>query len=84
MVWLASGQVQRTGGPGSGPLQDVEVDHRGGHVRVPEEGLYRADVRSRLQEVGGEAVPERVARRAFRDSGGTDRSLDLALQRVFV
>ena len=40
-------------------LQDVGADHGGTGVRVTGQGLDGANVRAPLQEMGGEAVPER-------------------------
>src|SRR5713226_4275822 len=39
---------------------DVRVDLRGGDVRMSEHGLHRAQVGAALEQVGGEAVPQRV------------------------
>ena len=39
-------------------LQDVGVDHGGTDVRVPQQGLDGANVRTPLQKMSGEAVPQ--------------------------
>jgi len=41
-------------------LQHMRVDHRGGHVFVPEQLLHRTDVVARLQQVRREGVPQGV------------------------
>jgi hypothetical protein len=38
-------------------LQDVGVDHGGGHIVVPEQLLNGADVGAAWPQVGGECVP---------------------------
>jgi len=47
---------------------------------VTEELLHRADVRARLQQVGGEAMPQRVASDGFRDVRPARRVPDGVLQ----
>ena len=42
-------------------VEDVGVDHGGGHVAVAQKLLDSSNVVARLEEVGGEAVPEGVA-----------------------
>jgi hypothetical protein len=37
-------------------LQDVRVDHRRGHIIVPEQVLNGADVGTALQQVGSEGM----------------------------
>jgi hypothetical protein len=49
------------------PVQNMCIDHRRRNVAVPEELLHGADVRARLEQVGCEAVPKRVAADGFRD-----------------
>ena len=39
---------------------DVRVDLRGGDVRVTEHRLHRAEIGAALEEMGGEAVSQRV------------------------
>ena len=52
---------------GSRPaVQDVRVDHRGGHVPVPQEFLYGADVVAVLEQVSGERVPKGVGTARWR------------------
>ena len=62
------------------PIQDVGVDHRRRDVAVTEELLHRADVRARLQQMGSEAMPQRVASDGFRDVRLARRVPDGALQ----
>jgi hypothetical protein len=42
-------------------LYDVGVDHRGGHIRVPEQVLNGPNIRPALQQMGGEGMPERIS-----------------------
>src|SRR2546430_17616649 len=51
------------------PVQHVRVDHRGADVTVTQQLLYRADVMPGLEQMGGEAVPQRVAPRALVEAG---------------
>jgi len=48
-------------------IQHVGVDHRRRDIAVAEQFLHRADVRAGFEQVGGEAVPQRVATDGFRD-----------------
>ena len=60
----------------------MSVDLRGGKVGVAQHLLHGAEIRPALQQVGGEAVPERVRRHPlpdpcprggpFDDAPGTD------------
>ncbi len=45
----------------------MRVDHGGGHIRMPQQFLNRADVAARLQQVGGEAVPQNMLSHPFGD-----------------
>jgi hypothetical protein len=42
-------------------LQDVGVDHGGGHIMVPEQVLNSADIGAALQQVCGEGMTARIA-----------------------
>jgi len=44
-------------------VEDVGVDHRGGHVFVAEQFLYCANVISIFEQVRGERVPKRMTTR---------------------
>src|SRR5205085_4972127 len=54
----------------------VGVNLRGGETGVPEQLLNRAQVRAILQEVRGEAVPQRVRRRVGRQRRFFDVTMD--------
>jgi hypothetical protein len=43
-------------------VQDVRIDHRRTNVAMPEQFLDRSDVVPGLEQMGREAVPERMAR----------------------
>ena len=49
--------VQRADHAHGAHARHVGVDHRRPYVLVPQKSLHRADVRARLKQVGGEAVP---------------------------
>ena len=49
-------------------LQDMGVDHGGTDVRVPQQRLDGANVRTPLQKMSGEAVPERMRTDPLADS----------------
>jgi hypothetical protein len=57
-------------------LQDVGVDHGGGHIVVPEQLLNRADVGAAFQQVGGEEVSKGMGADLFRQTGTASRDLD--------
>jgi hypothetical protein len=65
-------------------IEDVGVDHGGGDVAVTEELLDGADVVARLEEVGGEAVPEGVAGGRFGEVSGLTGGVEGALEHCFV
>ena len=44
--------------PAAATFQDMGIDHRPTHVRVPQQLLHRANVGARLQQVRGEAVAQ--------------------------
>ena len=48
------------------------VDHGGTHVPVSRKGLFGADIRTTLQEMSGEAVPERMCADLLVDSRFAD------------
>ncbi len=59
------------------PTRHVRVQHRRLDLAVPEQPLDVAKIRSPLEEVGGERVPERVGSDPFADpsAGGGRRHL---------
>ena len=57
-------------------LQDVGIDHGGGHVVVPEQWLNGADVGAALPQVGGEGVPKGMGADLLRQTGTANRHLD--------
>jgi drug/metabolite transporter (DMT)-like permease len=63
-------------------FQHVRVDHRGAHVRVPEQLLHRADVVAGFQQMGRERVAQRVRRRRFGHPGRPHGQLECALHRL--
>lgn len=75
---------QVEGAGGSGPLfvGEVEVNHGGGNVRVPEDVLEGSDVGIGIEEVGGEAMPEGVTGDPFGDRGLFESFLQLPLHGV--
>lgn len=52
--------VQRAGGAPACDFQDMGIDHRRTHVRVPQQLLHRENVDARLRQVRGEAVAQGV------------------------
>lgn len=48
-----SGQVQRAGSAGTRVFYDMEANHGGKDRCVAQQGLLRADLGARFQEVGG-------------------------------
>jgi hypothetical protein len=62
----------------------VRVNHRRGHILVPQQCLHGSNVVAHFQEVRGEAVPEGVARDVLREAGLADRRGDGAFQGPFV
>ena len=80
-------QVQLvSGAPDAGrPLvQDVSVDLRRADIAMAEELLHGTDVAAGLEQVGGERVPQSMARGALRDPGAPHGVHDGALQRGLV
>ena len=58
----------------------VRVDRRGLELLVPEQDLDHADVDLLLQQVGGEAVAQRVHRHALVDLRGLGSGMDGAVE----
>lgn len=48
--------VQRAGGSSGSDFQDMGIDRRRAHIRMPLQFLHRAHVGARLQQVRGKAV----------------------------
>src|SRR5450759_539692 len=65
-------------------VQDVRVNHRRRHVLVTQQLLDPPNIITRFEQVGGEAVPERVAARRLWDFGIANRLLDGLLDDGFV
>ena len=57
--------VERTAHAEAAAIQDVGVDHRGLQVAMAEQLLHGADVVAALEQMGREAVAQRVAARAL-------------------
>jgi len=51
-----SNLIQRTANPAPTAIHHMGVDHGRGHVAVAQQFLHRADVVTRLQQVGSEGV----------------------------
>ena len=88
-VWRAiarnGGRQQAVGGAFDGTAAAVEgVEHRRRRVAVAEQLLDGADVVAALQQVRGEAVPERVRTDRLVDAGGTGARMHGLLQDRFV
>ena len=80
----AGGSVEGTSYCKGTSIQDVRVDHRGRDIAMPEELLDGSDVVARFEQVGREAVAERVTRSGFRDASRDHRKPESALQDGFV
>ena len=63
-----SGEVERAADAERTGLEDVGVDHRRAHVIVAEQLLDGADIVAGLEEVGREAMAQRVATGGLEDS----------------
>jgi hypothetical protein len=61
--------------PGRPAIEDMRVDHGGGHVAVPEELLDCADVVAVLQQVRRKRVTESMAGGTFRDGSSLEGRL---------
>ena len=59
---------------------DLGVERRGVELRVPEQHLDHADVDVLLEQMGGEAVPQRVQRDALVDLGHLRRGMAGAVE----
>jgi len=57
-------------------LQDVGVDHGGGHIVVPEPWLNGADVGAALKQVRGEGMTTGMCTDVLRQTGTADGHLD--------
>jgi hypothetical protein len=57
-------------------LQDVGVDHGGGHIVMPEPLLNGADVGTALKQVRGEGMVQGVGADGLRQTGTSDGHLD--------
>ena len=68
--------VQRTPHPAPAAVQDVGVDHGRRHVLVAQELLYRSDVIAGSQEMGREAMAQRVTTCGLRNAGFPDGLFD--------
>jgi hypothetical protein len=77
------GQVERTGGTGSFFVGEVEVNHGGGNIRVPEDVLEGADVGVGIEEMRREAVAQGVTGDALGDGGLFEGFFELSLHGVF-
>src|SRR5205807_28046 len=64
--------VEGAGHAGGAAVEDVGVDHGGADVGVAEQVLDGADVAARLEQVGGEAVPQGVRADALGPAEGPD------------
>src|SRR5215471_6135756 len=76
--------VGRTPHPRRAPVEDVGVDHRGADVPVALQVLDGADVEAVLQQVGGERMPEGMARGGLGNPGAANRLLHRPLKDRFV
>src|SRR5213594_819331 len=61
-------------------IEDMGVDHGGGHVAVTEQLLDGSDVVAALQKVGRERMAQGVAARGLGDAGLADGDFDEPLQ----
>ena len=64
-----SGHVERAAHAQPAPVEDVGVDHRGGHFAVAEQLLHGADVVAGLEQVRREAVAQGVAGHPLDEAG---------------
>jgi len=72
--------IQGTTHPTRSALGEVRIDHGGPQVLVSRKGLHRADVRPRLEQVGGKTMSKNMAGDPLRDAAGPCNHLDLPLQ----
>ena len=61
--------IERTAHTHSSTVEHMRVQHRGGHVAMPQQFLHGADIISRLQQMRRERMAEGVARRSLADAG---------------
>ena len=71
--------VQGAFDPHRSLTEDVGVEHGGAYVSMAQQFLYRADVTPRFEQVGGKAMPKRVATRRLQYTGAAHRRLYCAL-----
>jgi hypothetical protein len=66
--------IQRTGRATRSHFQHMRTDqdHRGGHIRMPQQFLHSADVSACLQQMCGEAVAQGVHRYRHDDARQLD------------
>ena len=62
----------------------MSVDHRRADIAVPQELLDRSNVGAVLEQMGGERVPQGVARGGFPEAGALDGGLEGLLEHGFV
>ena len=78
--WL----IQRTGCPGTGASHYMEINHGGGDILVSHEVLHHSDVDSRLKQVGGKGMSQRMRRSALVDSSLANGDAQLASHGIVV
>jgi hypothetical protein len=85
--------IRRADYPATTAVKDVRVDHRGGYLLVPEEFLDRANallhaallrVLGLLEQIGGEAVAQRVGSDGLRNPSMPRGGVNGLLQHRFV
>jgi hypothetical protein len=76
------GQVEGTGSSGTLFVGEMEVNHGGGNIRVPEDVLHGADVGVGIEEMRCKAMTEGVAGDAFGDRGLFEGLFQLPLHGV--
>src|SRR5690606_8051804 len=78
----AGSYIQRTDYTSPAAIEDMRVDHRGLHVRMPEQFLNRTDVVPRFEQMRGEGMSQRVHAARLDDARISYRLFDRALQCV--
>ena len=76
--------VQRAAHAARTAVEDVGVDHRGGHVLVVQLLLHRPDAIAGLDEVRGKRMSQRVAGRGLAVAAAPHRALHRTLQHGFI
>ena len=76
--------VQRAAHAARTAVEDVGVDHRGGHVLVVQLLLHRPDAIAGLDEVRGKRMSQRVAGRGLVETTAPHRPLHRTLQHGFI